>query len=130
MILFALASLAPLPLFAAGVWAGGIWALGVFLYMTGFAALMDQAIPYVAGDAEEDAAFPVADALLVVLALGHLLAFPATVWAIAGESGLGRWEKAALFLGAGLWFGQVSNPMAHELIHRSRRALFRLGALD
>jgi alkane 1-monooxygenase len=66
---------------------------------------------------------------LVALALGHLVAFPATVWAIAGDSGLGAWEKAALFLGAGLWFGQVSNPMAHELIHRGHRALFRLGAL-
>ncbi|MGL5011657.1 MAG: alkane 1-monooxygenase [Paracoccaceae bacterium] len=127
--LFALASLAPLPLFAAGLLAGGPWVLGVFLYMTVFAALMDQAIPYVAGDADEGAEFPAADGLLVMLAAGHLIAFPAVVWAIAGSSGLGAWEKAGLFLGAGLWFGQVSNPMAHELIHRGNRWLFRLGAL-
>ncbi len=127
MILFALASLAPLPLFAAGVWAGGAWALGVFLYMTAFAALLDQAIPYVAPEADEAVEFPGTDALLVMLAIGHLAAFPLTVWAIAGDSGLGFWEKAALFLGAGLWFGQVSNPMAHELIHRGNRWLFRLG---
>jgi alkane 1-monooxygenase len=129
MLLFAVASLAPLPLFAAGLWLGGPWVLGVFVYMTLFAALMDQAIPYVMDDATEDAEFPAADALLVALALGHVLAFPAVVWAIAGNSGLGAWEKAGLFLGAGLWFGQVSNPMAHELIHRSNRWLFRLGAL-
>jgi alkane 1-monooxygenase len=30
-------------------------------------------------------------------------------------------------LGAGLWFGQVSNPMAHELIHRSNRVRYGLG---
>lgn len=129
MTLFAIASLAPLPLFAAGVWGGGLWALGVFLYMTAFAALLDQAIPYVAGDADDGAEFPAADVLLVALAIGHLVAFPVTVWAIAGDSGLGFWEKAALFLGTGLWFGQVSNPMAHELIHKGPRELFRLGAL-
>jgi alkane 1-monooxygenase len=129
MVLFAIASLAPLPLFAAGLGLGGPWVLAVFLYMTVFAALMDQAIPYVAGDADEGAEFPAADALLVALAIGHLLAFPAVVWAIAWDSGLGTWEKAGLFLGAGLWFGQVSNPMAHELIHRGNRWLFRLGGL-
>ncbi|MCU0802406.1 MAG: alkane 1-monooxygenase [Rhodobacteraceae bacterium] len=129
MTLFAAASLAPLPLFAAGLWLGGPWVLAVFLYMTAFAALMDQALPFVAGDAEEGSEFPAADALLVALAIGHLAAFPTVVWAIAGESGLGFWEKAGLFLGAGLWFGQVSNPMAHELIHRGNRWLFRLGAL-
>jgi alkane 1-monooxygenase len=129
MFLFAAASLAPLPLFAAGLMGGGIWALAVFLYMTAFAALMDQALPYVMGDAPEGAEFPAADALLVALALGHLCAFPAAVWGFAGDSGLGLWERAALFLGAGLWFGQVSNPMAHELIHRGNRWLFRLGGL-
>ncbi len=129
MILFAAASLAPLPLFAAGVWAGGLWALAVLLYMTAFAALLDQAVPYVAGNADEGAEFPAADALLVILALGHLIALPAAVRAIAGDSGLAVWEKVALFVGTGLWFGQVSNPMAHELIHRGNRWLFRLGGL-
>jgi alkane 1-monooxygenase len=33
-----------------------------------------------------------------------------------------------LFLGTGLWCGQVGHPAAHELIHRSRREFFRLGA--
>lgn len=129
MTLFAVASLAPLPLFAAGLWLGGLWVLAVFVYMTAFAALMDQAIPYVVGDTPEATEFPAADALLVALAIGHLMAFPATVWAISPGSGLSAWEKAGLFLGAGLWFGQVSNPMAHELIHRGNRWLFRLGAL-
>lgn len=129
MILFAAASLAPLPLFAAGLWLGGLWVLAVFVYMTAFVALMDQAIPLAMDNAPEGAEFPAEDALLVVLAAGHLLAFPAVVWAIAGGSGLTGWEKAGLFVGAGLWFGQVSNPAAHELIHRGNRWLFRLGGL-
>ena len=129
MLLFAIASLAPLPLFAAGLWLGGPWVSAVFVYMTVFAAVLDQAIPHVAPDAPEGTEFPAADALLVALAIGHLLAFPAVVWALAGDSGLSGWEKAGLFLGAGLWFGQVSNPMAHELIHRGNRWLFRLGGL-
>ena len=129
MPLFAIASLAPLPLFAAGLWLGGTWVWGVFLYMAIFVALLDQVIPYVAGDVPEGAEYPAADALLVAVAVGHLVAFPMAVWGVAGPSGLGLWERAGLFLGCGLWFGQVSNPVAHELIHRGNRWLFRLGAL-
>ncbi|MFD1809173.1 alkane 1-monooxygenase [Gemmobacter lanyuensis] len=36
--------------------------------------------------------------------------------------------RGLLFLGFGQFFGQVSNPAAHELIHRGQRGLFRLGA--
>jgi len=35
--------------------------------------------------------------------------------------------KIALFMAAGLYFGQVGNANAHELIHRSTRRLHRLG---
>jgi len=38
-------------------------------------------------------------------------------------------DKIALFLGASLWLGQISNPAAHELIHRAPRALFVLGVV-
>ena len=49
--------------------------------------------------------------------------------AVAGLAGgwLSGWEKLALFLSAGWFFGQVSNSNAHELIHRSSRLLHRLG---
>ena len=102
MPLFAIASLAPLPLFAAGLWLGGTWVWGVFLYMAIFVALLDQVIPYVAGDVPEGAEYPAADALLVAVAVGHLVAFPMAVWGVAGPSGLGLWERAGLFLGCGL----------------------------
>jgi alkane 1-monooxygenase len=127
MVLFALASASPLVLFALGLWLGGFWALAGFLYMTLLTAVLDQISGLFMGDAPEGAEFPSADALLVGLGLGHLVALPLVVWRVAGDSGLVTWERAALFLGAGLWFGQVGNPMAHELIHRGARGLYALG---
>ncbi len=127
MALFALASASPLVLFGLGLWAGGAWAFVGLFYMTALAAVLDRIKGPFMGDAPEGAEFPAADGLLFGLACGHLIALPLIVWGIAGDSGLGGWQRAALFLGAGLWFGQVSNPMAHELIHRAQRVLYGLG---
>ena len=127
MALFALAAASPLILFGLGLWAGGAWAFAGLFYMTVLAACLDQISGLFLGDAPEGAEFPAADGLLVALACGHLVALPAVVWGVAGDSGLGGWQRAALMLGAGLWFGQVSNPMAHELIHRGARVLYGLG---
>lgn len=127
MALFALASASPLVLFGLGLWAGGLWAFAGLFYMTLLAAVLDQITGLFMGDAPEGAEFPAADGLLFGLACGHLVALPAVVWGVAGDSGLSGWQRAALMLGAGLWFGQVSNPMAHELIHRGSRVLYGLG---
>lgn len=127
MALFAVVSASPLVLFGLGLWAGGFWAFAGLLYMTMLAAVMDQISGLFMGDAPEGAEFPAADGLLFGLAIGHLVALPLVVWGVAGDSGLGGWQRAALMLGAGLWFGQVSNPMAHELIHRGNRVLYGLG---
>jgi alkane 1-monooxygenase len=128
MIVFALAALAPLGLFAAGIWAGGGWAVAGLVYMTVFAAALDRITGLFLGDAPEGAEFPGAEGLLVALALGSVVLMPAAVWAIAG-SDLGIGARLAIFIGAGLWFGQVANSTAHELIHRQSRWLFRLGGL-
>jgi alkane 1-monooxygenase len=127
MILFAVASASPVALFGLGLWAGGYWAFAGLFYMTVLAALLDQITGLFMADAPEGAEFPAADALLVGLGLGHLALLPLIVWGVAGASGLDGWSRAALFLGAGLWFGQVSNPMAHELIHRGNHLLYGLG---
>ena len=124
---FALAALAPLPLAALGLWQGGVWLWAAFLYMAVLASVLDQLIPLAAG-AAEGAEFPAADLLLVTIAFGQLAGLPVAVWAIAGDSGLSGLERVLLFLAAGLWMGQVAHPAAHELIHRPRRELFRLGA--
>ena len=124
---FAVAALLPLPLIGLGALQGGVWLWLAFLYMAVLTILLDQLIPLTAGSAQ-GTEFPAADALLVSVALGALAGLPVSVWAISGDSGLSMPERVLLFLAVGLWLGQVAHPAAHELIHRPRRELFRLGA--
>jgi alkane 1-monooxygenase len=128
-VVFAVATLAPLALFALAIWAGGLWAAAGLIYMTVLAARLDRIAAFGTGqaDAPEAAEFPAADLLLVALACGAVLLMPATVWALTGSE-LALPAKTALFFGTGLWLGQVANATAHELIHRGNRWLFRLGA--
>jgi len=125
--LFALATLAPLPLLALAALQGGVWAALALLYLTVFTFALDQLMPVIAPNAAEGAEFPAADSLSATLALAHFAALPLGVWAVSGGSGLAPAERAACFLAFGLFFGQVSNANAHELIHRPGRVLFSLG---
>ena len=127
MTLFAMATLTPLALLGAGVWFAGAWVLPGLLYMAVLTIALDRLIRWTAPDAPEGAEFPAADALLIAIGVAHLIGFPVAVWAIAGESGLSPLARIGLFAGFGLVFGQVSNPAAHELIHRGNRWLYRLG---
>ncbi|MBA4489561.1 alkane 1-monooxygenase [Paracoccus sp. S1E-3] len=124
---FALAALAPAILLIWGAVSGG-WPLWLgFLWMAAVSPVADTLIARGFGDAGPEARFPAADALSVVLALAHFALLGAALWAFAGDW-LAWPQRAGLFLGAGMYFGQVSNSNAHELIHRHSRALFRLGA--
>lgn len=127
MPVFALATLLPVALLFYGLLNGGpvLWA--GFLYMAGLSYLLDQLVPYVAGNAREGAEFPGSDGLLVGVGLSHLVLFPLAVWAIAGPSPLILAERMLLALASGFWMGQVAHPAAHELIHRGNRWLFWLG---
>lgn len=127
MALFAIAALLPFALLGIGLWQGGMWVWAALIYMAGLSAVLDALIPWVAPDAPEGTEFPAADTLLAAIAIGHLMAFPLAIWAIAGDSGLPSWARVGLFLGFGHMFGQISNPAAHELIHRGDKRLFRLG---
>ena len=124
---FACATLVPVALTGAGLIWGGAWLWAAALYMGVLVILIDQILPYVAGDAPEGAEFPAGDALLTGLALSHLALLPMAVWAIAGPSGLNGAERVLAFVAAGYWMGQVAHPAAHELIHRGNRALYGLG---
>lgn len=127
MALFALATLTPAVLILAGVVFGGGWAMAALLFVTLVVAGMDRVAAIAAPHVPDAAEFPAADRLCVALALAHLLLLPLVVWAVSGDSGLSVGARLALLAGAGLWFGQVGNSNAHELIHRSDRWLFRLG---
>jgi len=125
--LFALATLAPVPLLLIGAAEGGVWIVLALAYLTAFAFLLDQIVAVVTPNAPEGAEFPLADGLSAFLALAHFGLLAAGIWAVSGASGLSGWERVVAFFGFGLFFGQVSNSNAHELIHRPARLLNRLG---
>ena len=131
LMVFALATLAPLGLILAALAAGGLWVWAAFAGMALLAAMLDQIAPLVASGQDgaktgsED--FPAADALQVAIGLAHLALLPLAVWVIGGPSGLTLGDRALLVFACGAWMGQVVHPAAHELIHRPGRGLFRLG---
>jgi alkane 1-monooxygenase len=120
---FSATSLLPVPLLALAAMLGGGWAWLALVYLTLFTFAMDEMIAWVAPDGGRE--FPAADLLSVVLALAHLALMALVVMAFG--RGLGLAEAVALFLATGLFFGQVGNSNAHELIHRGSRRLHGIG---
>lgn len=125
--LFALATLAPVPLLVAGAAWGGVWVVLALAYLTAFTFVLDQIVAIVTPDAPEGCEFPAADGLSATLAVVHFALLGCGIWAVSGASGLTGAERVAAFFAYGLFFGQVSNSNAHELIHRPGRALRALG---
>lgn len=125
--MFAIITLIPFLLIGAAVLAGGIWAWGPLVYMTVLVATMDRLIAAQANNADQDAEFPAGVPLLIALGFAHFCAMLGTLWAVAGPSGMAVSERVALAVGAGLMFGQISHPVAHELIHKPKRWMHRLG---
>lgn len=124
---FALAALSPALLLIWGAATGG-WPLWLgFLWMAALSPVADTLIARGFGDAKPGTHFRGTDTVSVLLALAHFALLGAALWAFSGEW-LDVPQRIALFLGAGMFFGQVSNSNAHELIHRHSRTLFRLGA--
>jgi len=125
--IFAIATALPFLLLTIAALHGGaaVWlALG---YLTVFVALADRVFAAGMGNADPDAAFPAAPALLIVLGLGHVALLGLAVRTVAGQGTLGAVERIGMALSAGIVFGQISHPAAHELIHRPRRWLRLLG---
>ncbi len=122
---FTAITLLPVPLLALGAIFGGPFAWTALLYLTLFAFALDELAA--ATDTASDREFPAADGLAVALALAHFALLGLVVCAIGRGWVTGAGEVTALMLAAGLFFGQVSNSNAHELIHRRSKGLFRLG---
>lgn len=124
---FALFALLPgLLLLAACLWGGG-WIWAALIWMGGASQIVDTVIARGFADPQGDGAPPATDLLSVVLAGLHFLLLALGLLALVGHP-MGLASRLALFLGLGLFLGQVSNSNAHELIHRGSRGLFRLGA--
>ncbi|RYH02378.1 alkane 1-monooxygenase [Salipiger sp. IMCC34102] len=125
MLLFTFATLIPVPLLATAALSGGAWIVAVLVYMTGLTYLLDQLVRIVTPP-WEGVEFPAADSLSVVLALSHFALLGLVVRAV-GHGDLGLAGSLGLIVATGLYFGQVSNSNAHELIHRGARPLHLLG---
>ncbi|MDA5093501.1 alkane 1-monooxygenase [Aliiroseovarius sp. KMU-50] len=124
---FAIASVTPVVLLALGAIFGGWLAVSALIYMTLLSFILDEGVSKLAGAADPEEEFTAANQLSTILAASHFLLLPLMIFALTGGTGISIGAGAALFLAAGLFFGQVSNSNAHELIHRTDRLLFNLG---
>ncbi|MGI3163204.1 alkane 1-monooxygenase [Pseudooceanicola sp. 200-1SW] len=130
MAAFLIATLAPLPLlFLAALW-GGVWGWVALIWLTGFTALLDAILPRNWQNAPLDRPFTAGVGLSVALGVAHLWLAVAAMRFLGGPGGAAGWAQVApAALAYGVYFGQVSHPNAHELIHRPGRGLRRLGRL-
>lgn len=119
LVPFVIASLGPAALLALGALWGGLWAGAGLLAVTVAVFFADK---WQLMRAPSDAS---GDALSALIALVHFALLGIGVLALTGP--METVPKVALFVGLSLWFGQVSNSNAHELIHRPGRGLHRLG---
>ncbi len=111
---------------AGTAWGGFAWI--ALLWLTLIAAIADQVLePPRATGADEETA-PWSDVLSIGLAVGHILVLISTSSALAAAQ-MTFGQGLALFVATASFFGQVSHPNAHELIHRSHPALRALGAV-
>ncbi len=127
MKMFAIVSLLPVLLIALAAIFGGGWVLSAVVYITVFTFAMDQMVSFASEADQPESEFLAADKLSTVLAVSHFFLLALVVWALSTNASLGIFGTLGLFVSAGMFFGQVSNSNAHELIHRSDRRLFNLG---
>lgn len=124
---FLIATLAPVPLLLLAGLIGGLFSLAALLWMTGVLYAIDEILKRQGIAAPTPAHAESADRLSVLLAGLHFVLLVFAVWTLSRAAGFGPLSWIATLLAFGLWFGQVSNSNAHELIHRTDPRLFRLG---
>ena len=125
MTRFALITLGMVALLALTLLVGGVWAWIALFYITVFTFFLDRITAMAAPDAP-DQEFPAGHGLSTLLALAHFpLLFGGTFVLASGQLGWAAGLPA--FFALALFFGQVSNSNAHELIHRADRFGHRLG---
>lgn len=129
MHLFTAASIAPFVLILVAAGVGGAWGWLALGYITVFVFVIDRVAPADLRNARADAEFPGAGPLLVALGGLHFGLLGVALWAVAGSGPLAPVDRALVALATALVFGQISHPVAHELVHRPARAMRFLGKL-
>ena len=129
MPVFALATCLPILLVGLAALAGGVWGWLAVGYVTALVFLFDRLAAAQRPNSDPETEFPAADPLLLGLGLAHFAVLILALWGVAGQSALTLSERGVLALAAGLVTGQISHPVAHELIHRTGRGKRRLGRL-
>ena len=122
LVVFALATLTPALLLIAGALWGGVFIWGALASITLLWLFMDPLVVLAPNEGEE---MPRGDGLLALLGVLQLTHMPLALWALTERLGGADW--GAGLVAFGLFFGQIGNPAAHELIHRSARGMRRLG---
>lgn len=123
MMKFALPSLLPACLLVLGCVFGGGWPMIALLSITLVVFIGDRLA--LAPAQMEGTGHP----LSVILAGVHILLLGLGVYSLSNAAHLEFFDKLWLFIGLGLFFGQISNSNAHELIHSASRWPYRLGVL-
>lgn len=123
---YALVSLTPLILILLGATLWGGFAVAALIWLTLIAAGLDHVLAAPKRDADDHA--PWSDLLSIVLGTGHLIVLPVVLVALAIAPHLSFGTGLALLAATASFFGQVSHPNAHELIHRRPWPLRALGA--
>ena len=129
MLWFALATTLPVALLSAAALLGGVWPVAALAYLTVLTFSLDLLIHGAVARRGADGEFPSGSALSVFLGLAHVPLLVLAVMALSGATGQGWGERLVGFVAFGMFFGQVSNANAHELIHRQARWPRRLGQL-
>ena len=123
MFWFAIASLSPALCLAAACLLGGPWPFVALGWITLFVFFVDSWVSRQMPDHQDH------DGLWVcyLQAGAHGVLWALGIWAIGAGSHLDWFDKALILIGLGLYFGQVSNSNAHELIHKPRRLARKVG---
>lgn len=124
MLWFAIASLTPAVCLAAASVLGAPWGLVAIASITLVVFGFDRFVPRLSQDTRGAGKW-----LCWAQAAAHFALWGLGIWALGQPGLLTPVDKALLVVGLGLYFGQVSNSNAHELIHQSGRGARRLGML-
>ncbi|MBO9398278.1 alkane 1-monooxygenase [Shimia sp. R9_2] len=121
MVWFWIATTIPVVLLALAGMLGGLWAVAALVYMGTLVHVMDRLVRGAAAKAGADGEFPSGLRLSLLLGVLHFPLMAIGVAALAGITDLSHGARICVFIAFGLFFGQVSNANAHELIHKPAR---------